>query len=275
VAIPLVAQPGQGYRFSLGISVVAHIITKIIEQPLAEFVAGRIFTPLRMEDTGYFVEPTKQHRLGTTAKAVPKLTGEGGLRFTGEEKGHTSWLGWKGKPAPRGEIPDSMPSDVTGLSGVYSTAADVLAVQQMLLNGGRGPDGRAVLAEEAVAAMTSDQLADDGKLDDKEFNSHAKDRKNSAGRQSGAFGVEAAGQGVGLGLNVVTTPQGARQAAMAGGYSSPACYHGTEWWNDPALGLSVFYGTQLAYGHAVLPDMRQASHHRLSAAWPQTGPAPR
>ena len=152
-----------------------------------------------------------------------------------------------------------MPSDVTGLSGLYSTAADAMAFQQMLLNGGRGPDGLAVLSEEAVAAMTTDQLADDGKLDDKEFNSHAKDRKNSAGRQSGAFGVEAAGQGVGLGLNVVTTPRGARQAAMAGGYSSPACYHGTEWWNDPALGLSVFYGTQLAYGHAVLPDMRQAN----------------
>ena len=174
-----------------------------------------------------------QHRVGQHVKAVPKLTGESGLRFTGPEKGHTSWLGWKGKPERR-DVPAEVPAaGVKGLSGLYSTATDCLAFQQMLMNGGKTAAGAAVLSAESVAAMTGDQLgavAPGMRLDEKEFNTHANDKKNSPGRVSPAFGVDAPGQGIGLGLNVVVSPVGSKQAAMAGGYSSPACYNGTEWW---------------------------------------------
>ena len=60
--VPLIAQPGQQYRFSLGISVVAHIITKVTGVPLHEFVSERIFTPLGMAESGWSVPATDQVR---------------------------------------------------------------------------------------------------------------------------------------------------------------------------------------------------------------------
>ena len=99
-----------------------------------------------------------------------------------------------------------------------------------LLSGGVSESGQRVLSADSVAAMTTDQLLDMGAdLSDTDFNSHARDKRNSAGMKSPEFGVDAAGQGVSYGMNVVTRPSTAKISGAKGTFSSWG-YYGTACW---------------------------------------------
>jgi CubicO group peptidase (beta-lactamase class C family) len=256
--VPLFCQPGKGFRYSLGMDVIGHLISTITGTPLDEFVAERVFAPLGMSDTHWAVPSEKAQRVTKTFEAVPALPLYGawksGLWLYGENKGHTgSWLGWKISET----VGDPPASVARGGSGLFSTAADVMKFQMMLKRGGRAaPDSDVkVLSEEAVATMTSDLLDMQSSLGVESFNSHAKDTATSGG-QHPVFGAQAPGQGLGAGpLYVVCDPSTSRLAGGKGSYSSIG-FNLTEWWNDPSNDLSVFYGTQLAPFYA-LPEFRQ------------------
>jgi CubicO group peptidase (beta-lactamase class C family) len=254
--IPLIGQPGQCYRESMGLSVVGHIICNITGQSLPEVVQERIFHPLGLVDTDWFVPAEKQHRVPAMFHAAPWLTNRlWGNRLTGEHAGHTSWLGWVAKQS-QSHVPEKMPGEITGESNLYSTADDQLRFHTMLLRGGCAASGMRVLTQESVQLMTTDQLNGLGRsLSDAKFNSHTQDKANSGGRTSPQFGSTASGQGYGLGMQVVTRPVNSRLAGSRGTFSSWG-FGGTECWSDPALDMSVFVGTQLSPFWA-MPDLRQ------------------
>eukprot|EP00929_Paragymnodinium_shiwhaense_P059829 TRINITY_DN29931_c0_g1_i1.p1 TRINITY_DN29931_c0_g1~~TRINITY_DN29931_c0_g1_i1.p1 ORF type:complete len:610 (-),score=82.13 TRINITY_DN29931_c0_g1_i1:276-2009(-) len=266
VEIPLVAQPGTQYRQSLGIWIVAHVIEKVCKQPLREVVEQRFLRPLDMMDTGWSAAKDKQARLAPCSHASPWLTHRlWGHRLTGDYSGHTSWLGWVAHPRPSEAA--ELPETISRKSRFYSTAVDQICFHHMLLRGGCAPSGQRLLSADSVSALTRDQLPSLGAssgLGAGSFNSHAADKGSSAGAAKAEVGVGATGQGLSLGMHVVTRPSAARLAGSRGAFSSSGLL-GTECWSDPSMGLTVFVGTQLLPGWA-LPNVRQEVAGRVYGA---------
>jgi len=136
---PLRFEPGAKWQYSPGLTVCGRVIEVAAGKPYEEFLAERIFRPLKMNDTTFF--PTESHRARLAKIYRP-----------GPEKGTlapaTHWLtelGPKRTPNPSG--------------GLFSTATDMSRFYQMILSGGQ-LDGKRIVSEQAVRQMTSGQTVD-------------------------------------------------------------------------------------------------------------------
>ncbi|MBR1196000.1 serine hydrolase [Bradyrhizobium sp. AUGA SZCCT0158] len=130
--LPLAHQPGKVWgEYSWSTDVLARVIEVISGQPFDAFLENRIFKPLRMLDTGFYVPPDKIDRLVDA-------------------------------PEPRNPQFDvTRPRKLlSGGGGLVSTAADYLRFSQMLLNGGE-LEGTRILKAETVRSMTTNSLPSD------------------------------------------------------------------------------------------------------------------
>src|SRR5437867_1577678 len=114
--LPLVYQPGEGWIYSISVDIQGYLVERLSGKPFADFLRDRIFTPLGMKDTAFFVPADKLPRLATV--------------YAGGSKG--SGL----TPVPNDPNVSKPPALPSGGGGLYSTAADYLRFAQMLLNGG-------------------------------------------------------------------------------------------------------------------------------------------
>ncbi len=114
--LPLAFQPGTKWRYSLSIDVLGRLIEVISGQALDVFFQERIFKPLGMVDTGFFVPADKSDRVATVY-GHPE-PGQGLLRMD-QIKAHTT-----------------APSYLSGGGGLVSTMDDYARFAQMLVNGG-------------------------------------------------------------------------------------------------------------------------------------------
>ena len=132
--LPLAYQPGTTWEYGHSTDVLGALIEKVSGQTLDVYLSERIFKPLRMKDTGFFVEPSQQGRIAEPFDVDPDTR----------------------SPA---RVPDvrTLPQLLSGGSGLVSTAGDYARFAQMLLNGG-DLDGVRILSRETVALMTSDRL---------------------------------------------------------------------------------------------------------------------
>jgi CubicO group peptidase (beta-lactamase class C family) len=137
--IPLLYQPGTRWVYSLSVDIQGYIVQKLSGMPLADFMRTRIFEPLGMKDTGFYVPKENWSRLATLYRA--NKDGEL-VPFTGPALGLDF------------SKPPTMPS---GGGGLVSTAQDYLRFAQMLLNGGE-LDGVRILAPPTVKLMSSNHL---------------------------------------------------------------------------------------------------------------------
>jgi CubicO group peptidase (beta-lactamase class C family) len=135
--LPLMHQPGADWMYELSYGVLGVVVARAGGKPLDALLHERLLVPLGMTDTGFMVPAEARNRL------IPCVTPvESGLAvFDGVENSR-----WNCRPA----FPD-------GRGGLVSTASDYLAFARMLLDGGLR-DGERLLAEQSVAAMTTDQL---------------------------------------------------------------------------------------------------------------------
>ncbi len=131
---PLAHQPGTVWEYSHASDMLGRVVEAASGQRLADFLDKRLFGPLKMNDTGFWVAPQKIGRL-----AIPLPTDA------------TS-----GKPNNLIDV-TAQPKNDSGGAGGVSTAADYLRFSQMLLNGGQ-LDGARVLSRSTIALMTSDHL---------------------------------------------------------------------------------------------------------------------
>jgi CubicO group peptidase (beta-lactamase class C family) len=149
-SLPLVFQPGERWLYNAGSEILGVLITRVAGTTFGEFLSERIFTPLGMKDTAFFVPKDKQHRFAT---AYMNDSAERQLKVF--------------DPPVTGRF-SNPPVFENGAAGLVSTADDFNAFAQMMLNGG-GLGSARVLSPESVALMTTNQIVADEKRESQLF----------------------------------------------------------------------------------------------------------
>lgn len=148
--IPLLHEPGEAWTYGLSADVLGRVVEVASGMSFKEFLDERIFGPLKMEDTFFFVPDDKLKRL---AVAYAPQAGGGLKRLDSEviTEGPFSYCAdhpYKG-----------VKKYYSGGGGLCSTVGDYMRFCRMLLNGG-ALDGARVLKKATVKMMTSDQVGD-------------------------------------------------------------------------------------------------------------------
>ncbi len=137
--LPLIHQPGERWLYGTGSYVLGALIARASGKSFGDFLRERIFEPLGMKDTDFFVPPHKLDRLATSYWVNDKT---GALsRYDGVDD--SRWA----KP----------PAFEDGAAGLVSTIDDYFAFARMLLNHGKHGNER-ILSRASVGLMTTDQL---------------------------------------------------------------------------------------------------------------------
>jgi methyl acetate hydrolase len=126
--IPLLFDPGEGWAYGASTRVLGNVVEAISGQKIDAFLESRILKPLGMQDTSYLVPQSKYPRV----VAVNQRGTDG--KFTE-------------RPAQA-----TIPAQVQGDGGLYSTASDYGLFLRMLLNGGKLGNAR-ILNDKTVKTM--------------------------------------------------------------------------------------------------------------------------
>jgi CubicO group peptidase (beta-lactamase class C family) len=211
--MPLLYQPGTKWVYSVSMDIQGYLVERISGKPFAEFLDERIFKPLRMTDTAFFVPKEKRGRFATLYSGGP----DGKLVVTGEASG------------PKADYV-STPGAPSGGGGLASTARDYARFAQMLLNHGE-LDGARILSPATVDLMTSNHLSP----------------KLMTGEFSIGKAVMRPGHGWGYDLAVFNDPAAADEIVGKGTFYWEGAA-ATWFWVDPVNDL-VFVGmTQRMFG---------------------------
>lgn len=143
--IPLLYQPGTKWHYSIAADVLGRLIEVVSGQPFDVFLTERIFQPLGMIDTGFYVPPEKINRFAGMYGS--KL--EGGLQTIDAPEGgtgHVSETSFRKKP-----------KFLSAGGGLVSTAADFARFCLMLSNKG-ALAGKRLMKAESVELMTRNHL---------------------------------------------------------------------------------------------------------------------
>lgn len=142
-ALPMDAHPGEQWVYGYSFDILGALIERVSGQPLDRFLQERLFGPLGMVDTAFFLPPEKHARL----TAVYGRDAQGQL-FRAPADG----------AAGQGAFAEGPRRAFSGGAGLLSTAADYSRFLQMLLNGGSF-EGQRYLSRKTVELMTADHLS--------------------------------------------------------------------------------------------------------------------
>lgn len=137
---PLVHQPGTIWDYSFSMDVLGRLVEVTSGHALDQFFNERIFKPLKMEDTDFYVPQQKWGRLAT----LYTLNADGTIKRASDAQQESA----KKKPVL-----------LMGGAGLMSTAIDYARFVQMLVNGGQ-LDGARILGPKTVDLMSADVLGD-------------------------------------------------------------------------------------------------------------------
>jgi CubicO group peptidase (beta-lactamase class C family) len=139
--LPLHHNPGEGFTYSEGLDVLGYFIEIISGMPLDEFYQKRIFEPLGMNDTWFYLPKSEYDRL------VPVQT-----------KKNEKWIKYTSSPYYDTEYPiKGAKKFFSGGAGLSSTAKDYATFLQMYLNNGE-LNGIRLLSRTTVQFMMSNQI---------------------------------------------------------------------------------------------------------------------
>ncbi len=146
-SLPLMHQPGERFTYGLNTDLLGYLIEVVSNQSLDVFFKTRIFKPLGMSETYFYLPKEKQGRLSTLhAEDAAGINAMGNrFVFNGEE--------WNG------EYPNENGTYYSGGAGLTSTISNYGVFLQMLLNGGIY-NGTRILSPNAVRMMTSNQIGE-------------------------------------------------------------------------------------------------------------------
>lgn len=132
--LPLAHQPGAAWEYSVSTDVLGRVVEKVSGERLSDFLDERVFKPLKMVDTGFFIPKSNIDRLAQPLSTDPAT----------------------GAPVKLHDV-STLPANDSGGAGGVSTAADYLRFAQMMLNGGWLDDAQ-ILSRTTVSLMSSDHL---------------------------------------------------------------------------------------------------------------------
>jgi CubicO group peptidase (beta-lactamase class C family) len=139
--LPLLYQPGEGWVYSVSVDIQGYLVEKLSGKSFPDFVRERIFLPLGMKDTAFYVPAEKLSRVATIYQGGP-----------------TAGLA----PMPSDPKISQPPALASGGGGLYSTAGDYLRFAQMVLNGGE-LNGARLLAPSSIELMRTNHVPDEVK----------------------------------------------------------------------------------------------------------------
>lgn len=146
--LPLFHQPGEKWTYGLNTDVLGYLVEVVSGMNLKDFLTKRIFEPLGMKDTYFYLPTDKKNRLV--------------MLYTEDSVTH--------KPVKMPEklnlyadmyrdYPKMNGSYFSGGAGLSSTVYDYAIFLQMLLNGGEY-NGKRILSHNSVRMMTMNQIGD-------------------------------------------------------------------------------------------------------------------
>lgn len=230
--VPLAAQPGTMWSYSLSSDIQARLVEVLSGVTFDRFLQGRLFEPLGMKDTAFALRPDMVQRLAD----VHWRDGDRLVRWWSENlpplpPGVPRW------PKVMAELDDVCASYVRGAFGLFSTLDDYLRFAQMLLNRGQFA-GRRFLSAETMYLMSRDHIGDLPMM----------------------WPVQ--GLGFGLGFAVIKDP------AKTGFLGTTGTYYwdgaaATVFWVDPVEDLVVVGLTQHLQVPGIDPHLLGAELHNL------------
>lgn len=145
--LPLVHHPGEKWQYGLNMDVLGYLIEVVSGQTFDKFVTDRLFVPLEMNDTYFYLPQQKVKRLASlygidSLGQLRKLIGLDQTRFFTDYKMH-----------------ETNKNYFSGGGGLVSTAEDYFKFLQMLLSNGKFKD-KQLLGRKTVELMTSEQTGD-------------------------------------------------------------------------------------------------------------------
>jgi len=146
--LPLLFNPGERFEYSLGVDVLGRLVEVLSGKPFDEFLRSRIFEPLGMKDTYFFVPDNKVSRLAT---AYTYYDEKGLQRFPDTPIREGTFV-------YSADYPYRGPKKLfSGGAGLVATAMDYARFCQMMLDEGKVGNTR-LLSRKTVELMTHDQL---------------------------------------------------------------------------------------------------------------------
>jgi CubicO group peptidase (beta-lactamase class C family) len=209
--LPLLDQPGERFRYNTGAMVAGVLIERVAGAPFAEVLSKRVFEPLGMRDTAFYVPAAKLDRF--TSMYAPR---EAAGVFGGSADGAGD-LVLIDRPDGYYAAPPLFPD---GGSALVSTIDDLGAFAAML-----AADGGGLLSEESVALMRRDRTT-------------ARDRAENPW-----FFGDHLGWGLAMSVPAAGVDPDSAPAGMPRGYGWEGG-SGTAWRNDPSTGLTGILLTQ-------------------------------
>jgi len=136
--LPLSFQPGTDWRYGPSVDIQGYLVEKLSGQGLDEFFEQRLFAPLGMTDTGFWVDASKSARV----VRIHKYDDDGKIRAAGQANVFNT----------------AKPKFLAGGGGLVSKIEDYWRFTQMILNGGEFA-GRRYLKPSTVELMHVNVLA--------------------------------------------------------------------------------------------------------------------
>ena len=248
-AAPLVRQPGSGWAYSVSIDVLGRLVEVWSGHPLDHFFKERIFQPLGMTDTAFWVTPEKTNNF---AACYTASSGGDGMRSLNSQetvirKGEG--IGLKLSDAPSDSHYLKNPETLSGGGGLTGTIGDYGRFCQMLLQKGE-LDGTRILGRKTIEFMALN---------------HLPDNKDMAAMGQPVWS-ESSAEGIGYGLGMAVVIDAAATQLLRstdeyfwGGAAS------TAFWIDPAEDMFVVFMTQLIPSsfYPIRNELRVATYQTL------------
>jgi CubicO group peptidase (beta-lactamase class C family) len=206
--IPLMYQPGTNWSYSSVVDIQGYIVERLTGQKFGDFLAQRVFQPLKMNDTGFYTGPAKASRLAAV------------YAFDKEQNRIV-----EAKELFSGGMPDYTKPPVmeSGGGGLVSTTMDYARFSQMILNKGE-LDGVRILSPASVELMGTNVIP-----------------KNVLLNTNGSVGLRF-NEAVGFGLDFMVVNDARKAGSLQGdGTLSWGGAAGTWFWVDPTNDV-IFVG---------------------------------
>jgi CubicO group peptidase (beta-lactamase class C family) len=201
--LPLSYPPGERFHYSHATDVLGYLVGRIEGKPFREVLFERIFNPLGMVDTDFWIPPEKADRAAVV------------YRINAAENGRLDPVPFKAYTSP--------PAFTGGGGGLASTADDYLKFARMMLNKGE-VDGVRLLKPETIELMLTNRLTDE---------------QRAIPFMGFPFWMA---QGFGLGVSVIldAEKQAWMGASSDGAFGWPGAF-GTWWRGDPKENMVMLY----------------------------------